>query len=102
MSHDRYHEIYDAFHWQVPQRFNIAAACCRRWASEPGRVALYYEDDAGETATYTYAALQAQANRLSNVFAALGVKRGDRVAIILPQCPETAIAHPVVSVWIAA
>ena len=80
MPHDRYREIYDAFHWQVPQRFNIAAACCRRWASEPGRVALYYEDDAGKTATYTYAALQAQANRLSNAFAALGIKRGDRVA----------------------
>jgi acetyl-CoA synthetase len=30
---------------------------------------------------------------LSNVFAQLGVRRGDRVALILPQRRETAVAH---------
>ena len=44
-------------------------------------------------ASFTYAALQADANRLSNALQTLGVKRGERVAIVLPQCPETAIAH---------
>src|SRR5207248_4887783 len=37
--------------------------------------------------------VQVAANRLSNALASLGVKRGDRVAIILPQRPETAIAY---------
>src|SRR5262249_16399803 len=37
--------------------------------------------------------LRDHANRLSNALAGLGVSRGDRVAIILPQRPETAIAH---------
>jgi len=37
--------------------------------------------------------LQADANRLSNALLALGVKRGDRVAIVLPQRAETAVAH---------
>jgi acetyl-CoA synthetase len=41
----------------------------------------------------TYAALQAQADRLSNVLNRLGIRRGDRVAIVLPQRPETAVAH---------
>ena len=90
---DRYREICDAFHWQVPARFNIARECCARWASEPGRVAIHYEDDAGHTAICTYRELQQQANRLSNALIALGVERGDRVAIVLPQRPETAIAH---------
>ena len=90
---DRYREICDAFHWQVPARFNIARECCGRWASESGRIALYYEDDAGRTAAHTYRDLQQQANRLSNALTALGVQRGDRVAIVLPQRPETAIAH---------
>ena len=90
---DRYREICDAFHWQVPQRFNMAWECCGRWARERHRFALYYEDDAGVTAAWTYWDLQQQANRLSNALNALGVKREDRVAIILPQRPETAIAH---------
>jgi len=93
MSHDRYHEICDAFHWQVPTRFNIAWECCGRWAHERERVALHYEDDAGRTGAYTYWDLQQQANRLSNALVALGVARGDRVAIVLPQRPETAITH---------
>ncbi len=93
MSQDRYREICAAFHWEVPPRFNIAWECCGRWARQRHRFALYYEDDAGTTGAYTYWDLQQQANRLSNAFVALGVKRGDRVAIVLPQRPETAIAH---------
>ena len=90
---DRYHDIYRGFRWEVPQRFNIGWACCGRHALDRYRFALYWEDEAGATAAYTYWDLQQQANRLSNALAALGVKRGDRVGIILPQRPETAVAH---------
>ena len=90
---DRYEEIYRNFRWEVPERFNMARACCGRHAADPARIALYWEDEDGATATCTYRELQQQANRLSNALAALGVKRGDRVGIILPQRPETAIAH---------
>ncbi len=88
-----YEALIAAHHWQVPRSFNIAQACCGRWARDRYRFALYFEDEAGHTSALTYWDLQQQANRLSNALAALGVKRGDRVAIILPQRPETAIAH---------
>jgi acetyl-CoA synthetase len=90
---DRYRELYDSFRWDVPARFNIAQACCGRHAHDRSRPALYWEDESGSAATYTYRDLQQQANRLSNALSALGVSRGDRVAIVLPQRPETAIAH---------
>jgi acetyl-CoA synthetase len=90
---DRYEELYNHFHWHVPAELNIAQVCCTRWAGEKSRIAIYYEDDEGNTATLTYSALHEKANRLSNVLAKLGVKKGDRVAIILPQRIETAIAH---------
>jgi len=90
---DRYREICDAFRWNVPARFNIGRACSARHADDRTRPALYWEDEGGATATLTFYDLQQQANRLSNALAALGVARGDRVAIILPQRPETAIAH---------
>jgi acetyl-CoA synthetase len=57
------------------------------------RFALYWEDEAGASAAYSFWDIQVAANRLSNALAGLGVKRGDRVAIILPQRPETAIAY---------
>src|SRR6266850_5593210 len=90
---DRYAELYRSYRWSVPQRYNIAQACCGQWAADRSRFALYWEDEAGATAAYSFWDIQVAANRLSNALAALGVKRGDRVAIILPQRPETAIAY---------
>ena len=90
---DRYAELYRAFRWNVPQRYNMAHACCGQWAEDRNRFALYWEDESGASAAYSFWDVQVAANRLSNALAGLGVRRGDRVAIILPQRPETAIAY---------
>ncbi len=90
---DEYPALYESFYWHVPEQFNIAAACCTRWAQDTARVAIHYEDESGNASVLTYQALQNGANRLSHVLQALGVVRGQRVAIILPQRPEAAIAH---------
>src|SRR2546428_3707292 len=90
---DRYAELYRSFRWSVPERYNIAHACCGQWAADRNRFALYWEDESGAAAAYSFWDVQVAANRLSNALAGLGVKRGERVAIILPQRPETAIAY---------
>jgi acetyl-CoA synthetase len=90
---DRYEELYRSFRWDLPERYNMAHACCGRWAGDRARFALYWEDESGVTAAYSFWDIQQAANRLANALAALGVKRGERVAIILPQRPETAIAY---------
>lgn len=88
-----YDALYQGFHWNVPEKLNIAALCCTRWAQDASRTAILYEDESGGVATLTYRGLHNQANRLSNALRSLGVKKGDRVALILPQRVETAIAH---------
>jgi acetyl-CoA synthetase len=93
MAIDRYDEIYRSWQWQVPTRFNMGVACCGRHAIERHRFALYWEDESGATSAHTYWDLQQDANRLANTLTALGVQRGDRVAIILAQRPETVVAH---------
>jgi acetyl-CoA synthetase len=93
VSIDRYSEICAAYRWEVPARFNIAHACCRRWANDRARFAMYWEDESGGRSAHTFWDLQQSANRVSNALAALGVQAGDKVALILPQRPETAIAH---------
>lgn len=90
---DEYDTLYREFRWHVPREFNIGEVCGRRWAAESSRVAVLHEDDSGRRSTHTYAALVSDANRLAHALRALGVKRGDRVAIVLPQRPETVIAH---------
>ena len=91
-----YTRLHSHFRWQVPERFNIAQVCCARWAAPPDatkRVAIRAYETGASGQFYTYSELQAQANRLSNVLTALGVGRGDRVAIVMPQCFETAVAY---------
>jgi acetyl-CoA synthetase len=90
---NRYDELYRSWRWDVPDRLNIADVCCGRWARDRSRFALYWEDESGAAAKYTFWDIQREANRLSNALAGLGVKRGDRVALILPQRPEMAIAY---------
>lgn len=94
MVEDRYEQLHAAFRWQVPDDFNIAEACCGRWAREtPKAPAIYFDSESGCRAVYSYAQLQRAANRLSNALLAQGVRRGHRVAIVLPQRFETAVAH---------
>src|SRR5262249_54038543 len=90
---DRHSEVHSGFRWQVPPDFNIATWTCRRWAVDRHRLALYWEDESGATAAYSYWDLLQRANRLSNALAALGVAKGERVALILPQRPETVITY---------
>ena len=70
---DRHREVYEAFRWEVPERFNVARYCCDRWATERHRLALYWEDESGETRTLSFWDLQQAANRLANGLGALGV-----------------------------
>jgi acetyl-CoA synthetase len=91
---DSYEGLRDAFRWQVPEHYNIGVDVCDRWAArEPDRVALTFVTEAGEARDYTYGVLREGANLLANLLRELGVARGDRVAVLLPQAPETAIGH---------
>jgi acetyl-CoA synthetase len=94
---DLYPMLCQSFSWRVPHRFNMAHACCGRWAAQVGtakRLAvLEHVAGQGLSRSWTFGQLQQEANRLSHVLRAQGVQRGDRVAIVLPQRFETAVAY---------
>jgi len=88
-----YEACVAAFRWRVPERFNIAEAVCDRHAEATPHAPALVVDEPGGAREVSFAALQREANRLANALAALGIARGDRVAIHLPQCPQAAAAH---------
>ena len=99
---DQYAALHSRFRWQVDTHFNIAQACCQRWAAEsadqgpsarPAQTAIRVHRPGAASIDYSYADLQHSADALSLALGALGVRRGDRVAIVLPQCFETAVAY---------
>jgi acetyl-CoA synthetase len=91
---DSYERLYEDFRWRIPERFNIGTAIADRWAvDEPERVAILEYRPDGPPRTLTYGALASQSNALANALRAGGVRRGDRVALLLPQGFEVAVAH---------
>jgi acetyl-CoA synthetase len=91
-----YEAARDGFRWSVPPRYNIAQDVCDRHAADPARrdqVALIWEDNGGRSARLTFHELKARSDRFAQVLAGRGIGRGDRFAVLLPQRPETAIAH---------
>ncbi|VUZ28160.1 Acetyl-coenzyme A synthetase [uncultured Comamonas sp.] len=88
-----YAEIHREFAWRIPERYNMGVDVCDKWAAcEPQRLALIHVTDQGET-RYTFGELRTLSNRLANLLRGSGIAQGDRVAILLPQAPETAIGH---------
>ena len=57
----------------------------------PGRIALFWEGRDGTGATYTFTDLQDKAARFANYLLAQGVKKGDKVAGLLPRNIELLI-----------
>src|SRR5262245_28135716 len=90
---ETYADVYARFRWAVPALYNIGVDVCDRHAADRSRVALVYEDDAGRVSEHTFAEFRARSNQLARALAGLGIARGDRVGIVLPQRPETAVAH---------
>ena len=97
---DFYQAMQDGFLWEVPEYFNMAQVCCQRWANSPkGDTTIAIIAETPETlsshnfASFSYASLSHKAQQLSNLLSQLGIQKGDCVAIVMPQCFDTAVAY---------
>jgi acetyl-CoA synthetase len=81
--------------WFVGGRLNLTENCLdRHVATEAGasKVAFYFEGEPGDRRVMTYGELHAEVCRLANGLAALGIEKGDRVAIYMGMVPELPVA----------
>jgi acyl-coenzyme A synthetase/AMP-(fatty) acid ligase len=78
----------------IPSEFNLGHALSRGQveAGRGGKPAILWENAAHETRSLTYSALDATTSRLASSLARLGIRRGDRVFLRLPNIPEFYIA----------
>ena len=90
--------VYDGsqapFHkWFADGELNISANCLDRHLAERGeKAAIIFEDDDGNSQTWSYKQLHAAVCAFANGLAALGVKKGDRVIVYMPMRPEAVVA----------
>ena len=80
--------------WFVGGTLNVACNCVDRHLNGPraDKPAVLWEGEPGDRRAFTYAQLAEEVGRFANVLKALGVKKGDRVAIYMPMIPEAAFA----------
>ncbi len=76
----------------APKHYNLVMEM-ERFAYDPNKIALKWENEAGETKQITYEQLLKQVNRAGNVFKASGLHQGDVVLIIVPRLIEAYIVY---------
>jgi acetyl-CoA synthetase len=91
---DTFEALRRDFRWDIPADFNIGRVVSDDWAAKaPERICLQHFSPDGDHLSMTYGALAAQSSTLAHGLTDLGVEAGDQVALLLPQCFETVIAH---------
>jgi acetyl-CoA synthetase len=80
--------------WFAGGTINASVNCVDRHVAEGrgDRIAFHFEGEPGDTRTITYAELLAEVCKAANALTALGIQKGDRVAIYLPMIPEAVIS----------
>lgn len=80
--------------WFLGGTLNASYNCLDRHVEggAGSRIALRWESDSGNTVELTFEALLEEVCRFANVLKRLGIERGDRVAIYLPEIPELVVS----------
>lgn len=73
--------------WFIDGKLNIAHNCLDRHVSR-SNPAIIAEDEDGNIRTIPFAELHRDANRLANALIELGLRQGDRIALVMPMVPE--------------
>ena len=84
-----YEKLYRDFKWEVPEYYNFGFEVIDKWAQERTKLALVSLDRSSEKAYYqTFYELSYLSNRFVNVLRGLGIRKGERVLVILESIPE--------------
>jgi len=84
ISHrEDYEKAYDGFRWPRLDNFNWALDYFDVYAKGNDNLALWVVDEDGGESRLTYAELSVRSDRTANFLRSLGVKRGDRLLLML-------------------
>ncbi len=79
-----YDDFNKRFHIKRPASFNFAYDVADRIAeAEPERTAVLWTDESGACVRYTFGELKAESDRAANLLAGAGIRKGDKVMLIL-------------------
>lgn len=76
----------------APEKYNLVSEV-ERYALDANRMALKWENEAGETRQITYEELIKNVNKIGNAFISQGLKKGDVVLVMIPRLIEAYVVY---------
>ncbi|MBE6885806.1 MAG: acetyl-CoA synthetase [Ruminococcaceae bacterium] len=86
---DSYEDFITNYQLNIPENFNFGYDIVDEWARiEPEKQALVWCNDELAVKRFTFTDVKRMSDKAASLFASLGLKKGDRVMLILKQRPE--------------
>lgn len=76
------------FRWEVPEYHNFAFDVVDRWGEDAQKLAMLWVNERGDEKRLTFRHFTTRSNQVGNALRTLGIRRGDRILIMLPRMPE--------------
>jgi len=102
----RYEELINNFTWDEIRKdyvgnpdevFNLATEVCDKWAEDPNKIAIYWEDVTGKKEVWTYKKLKEKSDKMANALKSMGIKKGNRVVGLLGKDMELVVT--IIASW---
>jgi acetyl-CoA synthetase/medium-chain acyl-CoA synthetase len=83
-----YEQTCRDFRWEVPEHYNFAFDVVDRWGEDAEKLAMLWVNERGDEKRLTFGDFAARSNQVANALRTLGIRKGDRILIMLPRLPE--------------
>ncbi|MDR0361607.1 MAG: AMP-binding protein [Planctomycetota bacterium] len=84
-----YEDFKRNYRLKIPDNFNFGYDVVDEWArSSPDKPALVWCDDLGDEKRYSFADMKRWSDKAANMFRSLGIRKGDKVMLVLKQRAE--------------
>jgi acyl-coenzyme A synthetase/AMP-(fatty) acid ligase len=83
-----YEQTCREFRWEVPEYYNFAVDVVDRWGEDAQKLAMLWVNEQGDERRLTFRDFTVRSNQVGNALRAMGIRKGERILIMLPRLPE--------------
>jgi acyl-coenzyme A synthetase/AMP-(fatty) acid ligase len=83
-----YEQACREFRWEVPEYYNFAFDVVDRWGEDAQKLAMLWVNEQGNEQRLTFRDFTVRSNQVGNALHTMGIRKGDRILIMLPRLPE--------------
>jgi acyl-coenzyme A synthetase/AMP-(fatty) acid ligase len=83
-----YEQTCRDFRWEVPEYYNFAYDVVDRWGEDAQKLAMLWVNEHDDERRLTFRDFATRANQVGNALRTMGIRKGERILIMLPRLPE--------------